>query len=61
MRHITDHADASRGDGRAKAYLKLESREGRHPAWRILHRQPKGEAGARRMREFLRLERRGEH
>lgn len=60
MRHIIDHTDTGRGDARAKAYLKLESRTGRHPAWRLLHRQPRGESGLRRMREFLRLERRAD-
>jgi len=60
MRHIIDHSDAGRGGARAKAYLKLESRDGRHPAWRILHRQPRGASGASQLREFLKLERRAE-
>lgn len=60
MRHILDHSDAGRGEARAKAYLRLESRDGRHPAWRILHRQSRGEAGPGRLREYLKLERRAE-
>lgn len=58
-RHIVDHRAASDG-GRLKNFLAVERRkspEGSHPhSQELMRRRPGGRADARRLAEFLRIE-----
>ncbi|MBC7137174.1 MAG: hypothetical protein H5U17_00245 [Defluviimonas sp.] len=59
-RHIADHVSPPEA-GRVKQFLKLARREGgegSHPATRALLRRPRlGSGTARRVKEFLRIDR----
>lgn len=58
-RHITDHRPAADApDGRLKHFMAVEKREaGPHPASLDLIKRGRMDENARRMREFLRIER----
>jgi len=58
-KHLADHRTASDG-GRAKNFVTLEKQrgaEGSHPAVRQIATRPVARTDARRMQEFLRIER----
>jgi hypothetical protein len=58
-KHLADHRTASDG-GRVKHFLNLEKQngeEGSHPATRQVASRPVERSDARRMEEFLRIER----
>ncbi|MCV2867334.1 hypothetical protein OEW28_01665 [Defluviimonas sp. WL0002] len=57
-RHLADHREASEG-GRLKNYVEVERThgEGRHPASKAVHERPATRDDAKKLREFLRIER----
>tara|TARA_R110002096_G_scaffold291969_4_gene486186 strand:- start:3212 stop:3406 length:195 start_codon:yes stop_codon:yes gene_type:complete len=58
-KHLADHREASDG-GRAKNFINLEKQrgaEGSHPATRKVATRPVVRSDARRIQEFLRIER----
>lgn len=58
-RHIADRRAPSEG-ARARRFVEVERRlgeEGSHPASQALTRRPKDHDNARRVQEFLRIER----
>lgn len=58
-RHIADRRTPSEG-ARARRFLEVERKlgdEGSHPATQTLARRPKDRDDARRVQEFLRIER----
>ncbi|MFQ6547033.1 hypothetical protein AADZ90_003700 [Aestuariibius sp. 2305UL40-4] len=56
-KHVIDQTPAPKSEAQAVHFLKQERRARPHPVWKELRRKVSGR-GMRRVREFLRIDRR---